>query len=277
MKPNWDCIYYSSVFLLRIFYCRCLRRLGVHRVDLHLLTFLNLRYLHFVPYCRLRTLTRNGRLLTIFTVMTKSRLLMFGDQISGPWTDPFLAVSLARSSTNASFSHNQLIIRVASSPPAPMVVPHENSLSLGPYTESSVPSKSSTLFPVFSPFVNAYSRLSSWRAALGLPNPGTVENLQKEVKSEFFAVCKSVRGVSQGDTATHLTNFIFDGARADLMKGLSMDPAFQVTHSFQLASQSAPPTYSFGALFANAKVGYRMPTCDLSYLFTVNPKGPSPR
>jgi mitochondrial import receptor subunit TOM40 len=71
----------------------------------------------------------------------------------------------------------------------------------------------------------------------------------------FFPVCKSVRGVSQCDTATHLTNFIFDGARADLMKGLSMDPAFQVTHSFQLASQSAPPTYSFGALFANAKVG----------------------
>lgn len=60
------------------------------------------------------------------------------------------------------------------------------------------------------------------------------------------------------DTATHLTNFIFDGARADLMKGLSMDPAFQVTHSFQLASQSAPPTYSFGALFANPKVRYGM-------------------
>jgi mitochondrial import receptor subunit TOM40 len=66
-----------------------------------------------------------------------------------------------------------------------MVVPHENSLGLGPYTETSAPSKSST-FPVFSPFVNAYSRLSSWRAALGLPNPGTVENLQKEVKSEPF-------------------------------------------------------------------------------------------
>jgi len=117
-----------------------------------------------------------------------------------------------------------------------VVSPHEKALSLGPYTETSAPSKSSTLFPVVSPFANAYSRFSSWRAALGLPNPGSVENLQKEVKT------------------THLNNFIFDGARADLMKGLSMDPAFQVTHSFQLASQSAPPTYSFGALFANAKV-----------------------
>ena len=42
-----------------------------------------------------------------------------------------------------------------------------------------------------------------------------------------------------------------------------MDPAFQVTHSFQLASQSTPPTYSFGALFANAKVGYEMPTLNI--------------
>jgi mitochondrial import receptor subunit TOM40 len=146
-----------------------------------------------------------------------------------------------------------------------VVSPYEKSVSLGPYTETSAPSKSSASFPVFSPFVNAYSRLSGWRAALGLPNPGTVENLQKEVKSEFLLFAKSVRGVSLGDTATHLTNFIFDGARADLMKGLSMDPAFQVTHSFQLASQSAPPTYSFGALFANPKVGYRMATRDLSY------------
>ena len=65
--------------------------------------------------------------------------------------------------------------------------PHEKTLSLGPYTETSAPSKSSSLFPVFSPFTNAYSRLSSWRAALELPNPGSVENLQKEVKSELFA------------------------------------------------------------------------------------------
>jgi hypothetical protein len=75
-----------------------------------------------------------------------------------------------------------------------------------------------------------------------------------------FLLSASQLGVTYGgDAATHLTNFIFDGARADLMKGLSMDPAFQVTHSFQLASQSAPPTYSFGALFANAKVGHDIP------------------
>ncbi|KAI0054083.1 hypothetical protein FA95DRAFT_1579134 [Auriscalpium vulgare] len=83
---------------------------------------------------------------------------------------------------------------------------------------------------------DAYNRFSSWRSTLGLSNPGSVENLQKEVKN------------------THLTNFFFDGARADLMKGLSMDPAFQVTHSFSLASQTLPPTYSFGAVFANQQM-----------------------
>ena len=74
--------------------------------------------------------------------------------------------------------------------------PHEKAISLGPYTEASAPSKSSTLFPVFSPFANAYTRFSSWRVALGLPNPGSVENLQKEVKSKLFADCGSVRAVS---------------------------------------------------------------------------------
>ena len=156
--------------------------------------------------------------------------------------------------------------------------PHEKALSLGPYTETSTPSKSSTLSPVFSPFANAYSRLSSWRAALSLPNPGSVENLQKEVKSKPLLIASSFARCLTGDTATHLNNFIFDGARADLMKGLSMDPAFQVTHSFQLASQSTPPTYSFGALFANAKVSYRSHS-DPSKKFTVNvpPKGPPSR
>ena len=50
MKPIWACIYYSS-FLLHIFYCRCLRRLGTdHRVDLHTLTFVIPRYLEHCPY-----------------------------------------------------------------------------------------------------------------------------------------------------------------------------------------------------------------------------------
>lgn len=87
-----------------------------------------------------------------------------------------------------------------------------------------------------SPFLSTYDRFTQWRADLGLPQPGTVENLQKEVK------------------ATHLTNYFFDGARADLTKSLSMNPLFQVTHSFALGSQTLPSSYNFGAIFANEKV-----------------------
>jgi hypothetical protein len=67
-------------------------------------------------------------------------------------------------------------------------VPYEKPPSLGPYTENAVPSKNSTLLPSFSTLANAYSRFSSWHIALALPNPGSVENLQKEVKSEFFCI-----------------------------------------------------------------------------------------
>ncbi|KAF7304895.1 ATP-bind-3 domain-containing protein [Mycena kentingensis (nom. inval.)] len=91
-------------------------------------------------------------------------------------------------------------------------------------------------FSAFSPFFNAYDRFALWRSDLGLPAPGTVENLQKETKS------------------THLNNFIFDGARADLTKSFSMSPLFQVTHSFALGSQTAPPSYNFGGIFASNKV-----------------------
>ncbi|KAH6918557.1 mitochondrial import receptor subunit tom40, partial [Coprinopsis sp. MPI-PUGE-AT-0042] len=87
-----------------------------------------------------------------------------------------------------------------------------------------------------SPFFNAYDRVASWRRDLGLPHPGSVENLQKEVKG------------------THLSNFIFDGARADLTKTFSMSPLFQVTHSFALGSQTLPSSYNFGAIFATQKL-----------------------
>ncbi|KAL5529030.1 hypothetical protein ACEPAG_5004 [Sanghuangporus baumii] len=89
---------------------------------------------------------------------------------------------------------------------------------------------------VLAPLVNAYDRFSQWKSERELSYPGNVESLQKEVKS------------------THLTNFFFDGARADLTKALSVNPAFQVTHSFSLASQTALPSYNFGAIFANSKV-----------------------
>ncbi|KAJ7219287.1 eukaryotic porin-domain-containing protein [Mycena pura] len=91
-------------------------------------------------------------------------------------------------------------------------------------------------FSALSPLYNAYDRFAVWRADLGLPSPGTVENLQKETKS------------------THLSNLMFEGGRADLTKSLSMSPLFQVTHSFALGSQTALPSYNFGAMYGSAKV-----------------------
>ncbi|KAH9945934.1 mitochondrial import receptor subunit tom40 [Epithele typhae] len=81
-----------------------------------------------------------------------------------------------------------------------------------------------------------YNRFQAWRRSLDLPNPGTTENVGKECKG------------------TLLNNLAFDGARADLSKSLSMNPHFNVTHSFNLGSQTAPPSYHFGALFANDKM-----------------------
>ncbi|KAJ7285819.1 eukaryotic porin-domain-containing protein [Mycena rebaudengoi] len=114
-----------------------------------------------------------------------------------------------------------------STPPLPV-----KDVLLDPYS----PSSRSSYFAPISPFFNAYDRFALWRADLGLPQPGTVENLQKETK------------------ATHLSNFIFDGARADLTKSLSMSPLFQVTHSFALGSQTVPPSYNFGAVFGSTKL-----------------------
>ena len=107
----------------------------------------------------------------------------------------------------------------------------------------------------FSSIARAYDRFFAWRTGLGLPQPGNVESLQKEIKSAsnlftiaFFA-CPDI------PSATHLTNYMFDGARADLTKSLSMNPLFQVTHSFALGSQTLPSSYNFAAVFANTKVG----------------------
>lgn len=43
-------------------------------------------------------------------------------------------------------------------------------------------------FNPVSPFFNAYDRFASWRADLGLPQPGSVENLQKEVKGKSLSL-----------------------------------------------------------------------------------------
>jgi len=54
-----------------------------------------------------------------------------------------------------------------------------------PSPPPAVPSGWSFFNPV-SPIVDVYERLSRFRADLDLPHPGSVENLQKEVKGNSF-------------------------------------------------------------------------------------------
>lgn len=86
--------------------------------------------------------------------------------------------------------------------------------------------------PIFSYLNNAYTKVSDHRKALDLINPGTIENLNKEVSRDVF-----------------LNQYAFTGLRADLNKAFSLNPAFQTSHTFSIGSKSIPP-YAFSALYA---------------------------
>ncbi|KAH0370987.1 hypothetical protein KCU65_g2244, partial [Aureobasidium melanogenum] len=83
---------------------------------------------------------------------------------------------------------------------------------------------------------DTYSAFQARREALGLTNPGTVENVAKEVQRDVF-----------------LNNLSFSGLRADLTKAFSVSPLFQVSHAFSQGSQQIPP-YAFLALYGTNKV-----------------------
>ena len=75
------------------------------------------------------------------------------------------------------------------------------------------------------------------RSALGLPNPGTVENIDREVKRGVF-----------------LTNQMFSGLRADWSRPFSASPMFTVAHAFSIGSQGLPP-YNLTTMFGTKDVG----------------------
>jgi mitochondrial import receptor subunit TOM40 len=86
--------------------------------------------------------------------------------------------------------------------------------------------------PVFSFLNDVYITISEHRKSLGLNNPGTIENLNKEVSRDVF-----------------LNQYFFTGLRADLNKAFSMAPAFQTSHTLSIGSNVLPP-YAFSALYA---------------------------
>ncbi|PYH48287.1 TOM complex pore protein TOM40 [Aspergillus saccharolyticus JOP 1030-1] len=84
---------------------------------------------------------------------------------------------------------------------------------------------------------DAYSSFSERRAALGLSNPGTVENIAREVQKDVL-----------------LSNFMFTGLRADLTKVFGMSPLFRVSHAFSMGSSGNLPPYNFSAMYGSPKV-----------------------
>jgi mitochondrial import receptor subunit TOM40 len=90
--------------------------------------------------------------------------------------------------------------------------------------------------PVVAALRETYVSFSDRREALGLSNPGNIENIAREVQKDVF-----------------LNNYTFTGLRADLTKAFSMTPLFQVSHAFSMGSQGLPP-YTFAALYGTSKV-----------------------
>lgn len=90
--------------------------------------------------------------------------------------------------------------------------------------------------PVSSAVADAFRSFSERRAQLGLSNPGTIENIGKEVQREVS-----------------LTNYMHSGLRADLTKAVSLSPLFQVSHQFALGEQMRP--YALAALYGTNNVG----------------------
>ena len=90
--------------------------------------------------------------------------------------------------------------------------------------------------PVVSRLQDVYASFTERREALGLPNPGTVENIAKEVQRDVF-----------------MNNLSFSGLRADLTKAFSVAPLFQVSHALSMGSQAQPP-YTYAALYGSPKV-----------------------
>jgi mitochondrial import receptor subunit TOM40 len=83
---------------------------------------------------------------------------------------------------------------------------------------------------------DVYTGFQERREALGLSNPGSVDNISKEVDRDVF-----------------LTNQAFSGLRAEIAKSFSMSPMFQVSHSLSMGSQALSP-YNFSAMYGSPKV-----------------------
>ncbi|KAK2739025.1 translocase of outer mitochondrial membrane [Myotisia sp. PD_48] len=89
--------------------------------------------------------------------------------------------------------------------------------------------------PVTATFKDSYDAFSRKREELGLSNPGTVDNVSREVQKDVL-----------------LSNFMFTGLRADLTKIFGSSPLFRISHAFTMGSQGNLPPYSLSTMFGSS-------------------------
>lgn len=80
----------------------------------------------------------------------------------------------------------------------------EKPVSPPPPSPSPPASSFGSYFNPVSPFFNAYDRFAAWRRDLGLPHPGSVENLGKEVKGMSRMSLYSRSGIELGNSHASL-------------------------------------------------------------------------
>ncbi|KAL9087694.1 MAG: hypothetical protein Q9159_003506 [Coniocarpon cinnabarinum] len=91
--------------------------------------------------------------------------------------------------------------------------------------------------PVTRTLRDVYNGFQERRSALGLSNPGVVEDISREVSRDVL-----------------LRNQMFAGFRAEFSKIFSTSPMFQTAHSLAMGNNGAMPPYSFAALYGSPKI-----------------------
>lgn len=84
---------------------------------------------------------------------------------------------------------------------------------------------------------DSYAAFSERRKALNLTNPGTVDNIAREIQKDVLC-----------------TNYMFQGLRADFLKVFSLAPLFRIQHGFQMGPNVSSP-YNLSALYGTSSVG----------------------
>lgn len=100
---------------------------------------------------------------------------------------------------------------------------------------------------------DSYAAFSERRKALNLTNPGTVDNIAREIQKDVLC-----------------TNFMFQGLRADFLKIFSPAPLFRIQHGFQMGP-NVPSPYNLMALYGTSRASaISTVSCSIFTMLTVH-------